>query len=134
KSKSGNNLKIFMLAQILCLLAVPLARSISPRALIDGVDVYLAWLPLSLMLAIILLFGRRGIIPVITSFALVNALSFDLTFLQQAVLLFCQVFTVFAACGALRLQLGRRWRYGVPNRRLGVRLFWLGFIIPPGIK
>ncbi|WP_230350510.1 EAL domain-containing protein [Lelliottia sp. WAP21] len=134
KSKSGNNLKIFILAQILCLLAVPLARYISPRALIDGVDVYLAWLPLSLMLAVILLFGRRAIIPIITSFALTNALSFNLTFLQHAVLLFCQVFAVFAACGALRLQLGRRWRFGVPNRHLGVRIFWLGFIIPPGIK
>ena len=45
--KTYNNVKIFMIALALCLIAVPVSRYLSPRAIVNGHDVYLAWLPLS---------------------------------------------------------------------------------------
>jgi len=118
----------------LCLFAVPFSRYISPRAIVNGYDVYLAWLPLSVMLAVILLFGRRAIIPILLSFTVANIYNINLAPLQHVVLLFCQTFSVFAACGILRLTLGKRWRHSVPNKYIGVRIFWLGFMVPIGIK
>ncbi|MDY1036011.1 EAL domain-containing protein [Lelliottia sp. CFBP8978] len=134
KSQLYNNLRLFILAQLLCLIMVPFSRYISPRAMLDNHSVYLAWLPLSFMLAIIFLFGRRAVLPVVISFAVTNLYSFELNFLQQAVILFCQTFSVFAACGILRGFIGKRWRYGLPNQHIGMRIFWLGFVIPVGIK
>ena len=123
-----------MVALALCLIAVPFSRYISPRAIVNGHDVYLAWLPLSVMLAVILLFGRRAIIPVLLGFTITNIFIVDLAPLQYAVLLFCQTFSVFAVCGIIRLVLGRRWRHSVPNKYIGIRIFWLGFMVPIGIK
>ncbi|WP_395676258.1 MASE1 domain-containing protein, partial [Enterobacter sp.] len=133
-SKNVNNVKIFMIALLLCLIAVPFSRYISPRAIVNGHDVYLAWLPLSVMLAVILLFGRRAIIPILLSFTATNIYSINLAPLQYLVLLFCQTFSVFAACGVIRLVLGKRWRHSVPNKYIGLRIFWLGFMVPVGIK
>jgi len=132
--KAYNNINIFIIALALCLVAVPFSRYISPHAIVNGHDVYLAWLPLSVMLAVILLFGRRAIIPVLLSFIVTNVYSFHLTVLQHAVLLFCQTFPAFAVCGVIRLILGKRWRYGLPNKFIGIRIFWLGFMLPAGIK
>ncbi|MGN7912256.1 EAL domain-containing protein [Enterobacter sp. 22466] len=132
--KTYNNVKIFMIALALCLITVPFSRYISPRAIVNGHDVYLAWLPLSVMLAVILLFGRRAIIPILVSFTIANIFNINLAPLQYSVLLFCQTFSVFAACGVLRLVLGKRWRYCVPNKHIGLRIFWLGFMVPIGIK
>ena len=132
--KAYSNINIFIIALALCLVAVPFSRYISPHAIVNGHDVYLAWLPLSVMLAVILLFGRRAIIPVLLSFIVTNVYSFHLTVLQHAVLLFCQTFPAFAVCGVIRLILGKRWRYGLPNKFIGIRIFWLGFMLPAGIK
>ena len=63
--KTYNNVKIFIIALAICLIAVPFSRYLSPRAIVNGHDVYLAWLPLSVMLAVILLFGRRAILPIL---------------------------------------------------------------------
>lgn len=123
-----------MLALLLCLLTIPFSRYISPRAIVNGYDVYLAWLPLSVMLAVILLFGRRAIIPVLLSLFATNVYNLQLTVLQHAVLLFCQTFSVFATAGIMRAILGRRWRHSLPNKYIGIRIFWLGFIVPIGIK
>jgi EAL domain-containing protein (putative c-di-GMP-specific phosphodiesterase class I)/GGDEF domain-containing protein len=123
-----------MIALLLCLIAVPFSRYISPRAIVNGHDVYLAWLPLSVMLAVILLFGRRAIIPILLSFTATNIYNINLAPLQHLVLLFCQTFSVFAACGVIRLVLGKRWRHSVPNKYIGIRIFWLGFMVPIGIK
>lgn len=132
--KSYNNVKIFIIALAICLIAVPVSRYLSPRAIVNEHDVYLAWLPLSVMLAIMLLLGRRGILPILISFMVANIFNLNLAPLQYSVLLFCQTFSVFAACGVLRLLLGRRWRYCMPNRHIGLRIFWLGFMVPIGIK
>ncbi|WP_429054126.1 EAL domain-containing protein [Enterobacter sp. A4] len=132
--KTYNNVKIFMIALALCLIAVPVSRYLSPRAIVNGHDVYLAWLPLSVMLAIILLFGRKAILPILLGFSVTNLFYVNLAPLQYSVLLFCQTFALFAACGLLRLTLGKRWRYSIPNKHIGLRIFWLGFIVPIGIK
>lgn len=126
----------FFLALILCLAATSLSRFISPVTLVDASEVYLAWLPLSVALAIIFLFGRHGILPVIIGFALVNEAFFHLSFAEAAVLLFCQLFFVFLFCGVVRWQLGSRWRYSLTNRAkdMGTRILWLGVIAPIGIK
>ncbi|ELD3250606.1 EAL domain-containing protein [Enterobacter hormaechei] len=132
--KIYNNVKIFMIALALSLIAIPFSRYISPRAIVSENDVYLAWLPLSAMLAIVLLFGRRAIIPLLFGFSVTNIYNLDLTLLQSAVLLCCQTFSVFAACGVIRLVLGKRWRHSMPNKYIGIRIFWLGFMVPVGIK
>ncbi|MBF9790086.1 hypothetical protein I4O39_12960, partial [Enterobacter hormaechei] len=88
--KIYNNVKIFMIALALSLIAIPFSRYISPRAIVSENDVYLAWLPLSAMLAIVLLFGRRAIIPLLFGFSVTNIYNLDLTPLQSAVLLCCQ--------------------------------------------
>jgi hypothetical protein len=128
------SLRIFAIASIICLLTLPLSRYISPRAIVNDNDIYLAWLPLSVMLAVILLFGRHAIAPIIVSTALINAWGLHLTLIQSLALLFCQVFSVLVVCGIMRWQLGRRWRFGVPNRNIGIQIFWLGFILPISIK
>lgn len=123
-----------MIALALCLIAVPVSRYLSPRAIVNGHDVYLAWLPLSVMLAVILLFGRRAILPILLGFTVTNLFYVNLAPLQYSVLLFCQTFALFAACGLLRIMLGKRWRYSIPNKHIGLRIFWLGFMVPIGIK
>lgn len=84
-----------MIALALCLITVPFSRYISPRAIVNGHDVYLAWLPLSVMLAVILLFGRRAIIPILLSFTIANICNINLAPLQYLVLLICQTFSIF---------------------------------------
>ena len=133
-SKNVNNVKIFMIALLLCLVAVPLSRYISPRAMVNGHDVYLAWLPLSVMLSIVLLFGRRAVIPILIGLIVNNIYNINLAPLQHLVLLFCQTFSVFAVCGLVRLMLGKHWRHCLPNKYIGIRIFWLGFMVPVGIK
>lgn len=113
---------------------VSLSRFISPRAIVDSSDVYLSWLPLSVMLAIFLLFGRHGILPVIFSFAIVNEWLVQLPFQQAVILLFCQIFPVLLVCAIVRWRLGSRWRHGLPDKNMGVRIFWMGFVAPVGIK
>lgn len=124
----------FSLAFILCLAAITISRFLSPTALIDSGDTFLAWLPLSAMLAIILIFGRRGIVPVVLSFAVVNSWLMDLTVREGLLLLFCQIAPVVLACTVVRWRLGRRWRYNFPNENMVVRIFWLGLFAPAGIK
>ncbi|MEB6410024.1 sensor domain-containing phosphodiesterase [Enterobacter vonholyi] len=132
--KTYDNVKIFMIALALCLIAVPVSRYLSPRAIVNGHDVYLAWLPLSVMLAVILIFGRRAILAILLGFTVTNLFYINLAPLQYPVLLFCQTFALFAGCGLLRLMLGKRWRYSIPNKHIGLRIFWLGFVVPLGIK
>ncbi|MGX5085066.1 EAL domain-containing protein [Enterobacter sp. UPMP2052] len=134
KRKTDNNVKIIMLALALCLVTVPFSRYVSPRAVVNGYEVYLAWLPLSVMLAAVLLFGRRAVIPVLISIIVTNIYNLQLTALQHVILVCCQTFPVFAACGLLRLVIGPRWRHSVPNKYIGMRIFWLGFMVPVGIK
>jgi len=123
-----------VLALSLSLIAVPFSRLISPRAIIDGNDIYLAWLPLSVMLSMILLFGRHAVLPLIVAFALADEWMLNLSGLQVSALLFCQLFSVFLSCAILRYTLGKRWRYGLPGRHMGIRIFWAYFFAPLVLK
>lgn len=134
KNRNDSYVRKFLLALILCLIAVPVSRIISPKTVVNASDIYLAWLPLSVMLAIILLFGRHGVVPVILGFALINESFLHLPGIEAAVLLFCQIFPVLLACAVVRWRLGSRWRHGIPNKDMGIRILWLGFIAPLGIK
>lgn len=134
KIKIYNYGRVFLTAFILSLVTVSFAQYISPRASVGGINIFLAWLPLSVMLSIIFIFGRHAIIPLLISFALINHWQLDLTLHQAFTMLFCLFFPVLLACAMVRWQLGNRWRYGMPNKKMGARIFWLGFFAPAGIK
>ena len=126
--------KKFLLALGISLVAIPFSRFLSPVTQIDGNAIYLAWLPLSAMLAILLLFGRHAMLPLLIAFCVTNAWLLPLPFPQSGVLIFCQLFSVFVSCGILRWVAGKRWRYGLPNNTMGVRIFWAGFFAPMALK
>ena len=130
------NIKIkkTLLALLVCFIAIPLSRFISPQTIIDGNQIYLAWLPLSLMYAVLFIFGRYAVAPLVIAFAITNYWIIDLTFTQAVILLFCQLFSVFLSCAIVRYQLGRRWRAGLTAKHMGVRVFWGGFFAPILLK
>ena len=130
------NIKIkkTLLALLVCFIAIPLSRFISPQTIIDGNQIYLAWLPLSLMYAVLFIFGRYAVAPLVIAFAITNSWIIDLTFTQAVILLFCQLFSVFLSCAIVRYQLGRRWRAGLTAKHMGVRVFWGGFFAPILLK
>lgn len=128
------NMKKFVLALLLSLIFIPVSRLISPQAVIDNHAIYLAWLPMSVMLSLLLLFGRHAVLPLVIGFAASNSWFFELSALQAVLLLFCQLSAVFAICGVVRWRLGRRWRFGLPNWHMGERIFWLGFVAPIMLK
>lgn len=130
------NIKIkkTLLALLVCFIAIPLSRFISPQTIIDGNQIYLAWLPLSLMYSVLFIFGRYAVAPLIIAFAITNDWIIDLTLTQALILLFCQLFSVFLSCAIVRFQLGRRWRAGLTAKHMGVRIFWGGFFAPLLLK
>ena len=134
KGKRDKKVRTFILALIICLIFVPLSRYISPVAIVDDRAVFLSWLPLSITFAVILLFGRQAILPIIISFAIVNQWLFELSLLQATILLICQLCPVFILCAIVRWKLGARWRHGIPNKNMGLRIFWMGFMVPLAIK
>ncbi|VUS27968.1 hypothetical protein SB6419_05451 [Klebsiella spallanzanii] len=101
------NIKIkkTLLALLVCFIAIPLSRFISPQTIIDGNQIYLAWLPMSLMYSVLFIFGRYAVAPLIIAFAITNIWIIDLTLAQSAILLFCQLFSVFVSCAIVRIQL-----------------------------
>lgn len=128
--KFNINIRKSLLALIVCLITIPLARFISPQALIDGNQIFLAWLPLSMMYAVIFIFGRYAVGPLIIAFAITNVWVIPLTIPQAAILLFCQLFSVLASCAVVRMLLGKTWRSGLTAKRMGIRIFWGGFFAP----
>lgn len=90
--KININIKKTLLAFIICLVAIPLARFISPQTIIDGNLIYIAWLPISVMFSVIFIFGRYAIAPLILAFAITNSFLIKLTLPQAFILLFCQLF------------------------------------------
>ncbi len=128
------NIKIFTLAFTLTVVLIQLSRFISPLAIIHSSYIFLAWMPLCVMLSILFIFGWRGVVPVLCGMFCTNLWNFHLSFLQTAVMLGSQTFVVLCACAILRWQLGTRWRYGLTSRYVWQRLFWLGLVTPIGIK
>jgi len=74
-NKTG--LKKFFVALVLLFLLLPVARFISPRAIVDQQALYLAYLPISLMVAMLMLFGRHAIAPLVIVFAISCSLRYS---------------------------------------------------------
>ncbi|EOW5964911.1 sensor domain-containing phosphodiesterase [Escherichia coli] len=128
------NIKIFTLAFTLTVVLIQLSRLISPLAVIHSNYIFLAWMPLCVMLSILFIFGWRGVVPILCGMFCTNLWNLHLSFLQTAVMIGSQAFAVLCACAILRWQLGTRWRYGLTSRYVWQRLFWLGLVAPIGIK
>ncbi|MDI7384731.1 EAL domain-containing protein [Cronobacter dublinensis] len=122
------------LALLLCVLLLPLARWLSPKAVVDGEGIYLTYLPLSLMLAMIYLFGRYAIIPLALSLLLFYGWYFPLNSLQLLAFVFCFLGPLVVVCGISRAWQGPRWRFAVARKGTGLRLLLMGLIVPCLIK
>ncbi|MBV4411824.1 sensor domain-containing phosphodiesterase [Enterobacteriaceae bacterium YMB-R22] len=123
---------ITALALLLPLLFI--SRALSPRAVIDGSDIFLTWLPLSVVMAMTLIFGRVVILPLLIALALFFTVVFQLPALQMWVFIFCLLGPLILACALLRVFLGSRWRFRPLGKGLGARLFWFGFVTPSSMK
>ena len=88
------NIKIFTLAFTLTVVLIQLSRFISPLAIIHSSYIFLAWMPLCVMLSILFIFGWRGVVPVLCGMFCTNLWNFHLSFLQTAVMLGSQTFVV----------------------------------------
>lgn len=121
-------------ALVLCLVLMPFVRYISPTTIMGGSKVYLAYLPLSLMISLIFIFGRAAVIPLIIGTTITFSIVLDLSIIPLASFIFCLLFPLLMSCLITRYYLGPRWRYASPNKGLGVRLFWIGIVAPASIK
>ncbi len=124
------NIKKFFVALVLCFLLMPVARYLSPKAVIDGQSLYLAYLPLSVMVAMLFLFGRHAILPIIIVMGVSYSQRYSLDALQLSAFLFCFA-APFILCSAIcRAFLGPRWRYNLTGKGAGQRILWIGFAAP----
>ncbi|NUU68614.1 sensor domain-containing phosphodiesterase [Enterobacteriaceae bacterium BIT-l23] len=124
----------FAISLVLFLILLPLSRAVSPRAIIEGNDIFLVWMPLSAIIAMLYLFGRAAVPSLFIALLLFFPVKFHLSTVQLLVFIGCVTLPVLVACTALRIILGRAWRFAVPLTGLGVRLFWLGFFAPCSVK
>ncbi|RJT20302.1 EAL domain-containing protein [Buttiauxella izardii] len=121
-------------ALVLCLLLVPFSRYISPLTTIDGDQVYLAYLPVSLMIAMVFIYGRAAIVPLIISSAMTFALFLHMSFVALVAFVFCLIIPIVICSLITRYYLGARWRHGLTDKGMGTRIFWMGFVAPFSIK
>ena len=127
-NKTG--LKKFFVALVLLFLLLPVARFISPRAIVDQQTLYLAYLPISLMVAMLMLFGRHAIAPLVIVFAISCSLRYSLEAFQLGAFLLALI-APFILCAVIcRTLQGRRWRYSFTGKGIGPRLLWMGFAAP----
>ncbi|WP_227318744.1 sensor domain-containing phosphodiesterase [Cedecea davisae] len=122
------------IALALCFLFIPFARYISPTTLVDGHKTYLAYLPLSFITAMIIIYGRAVIFPLAAGTLIIYSLLLDLPFVPLAAFVFCLLFPLLLTSLITWRYIGSRWRFGLPNKNTGARFFWLGFIAPFTIK
>ncbi|MEW7311819.1 EAL domain-containing protein [Buttiauxella gaviniae] len=130
----NTTIKKSVTALVLCLLLVPLSRYISPSTTIDGKQIYLAYLPLSLMIAMVFIYGRVAILPLILASAAAFSLCLHFSFMPLMVFVFCLIFPITFCSFMARYYLGVRWRHSLADKGMGIRIFWLGFIAPLSIK
>lgn len=132
--KFSSNLRKQITAFIVTLLFFPIARSISPHAVIYYENVHLAYLPVSLATAMILLFGRNVLIPLTAAYC-ISYLMIPFFTPSSAVAMTLSIVIPLAGCSwIVEIILGKRWRYNIGNKGIGVRLFWLGLIAPFWMK
>ncbi|HEY3983068.1 EAL domain-containing protein [Cedecea sp.] len=122
------------IALALCFLFIPFSRVISPTTIVDGHKTYLAYLPLSFIMAMIIIYGRQAILPLGAGVLAIYARLLDLPVVPLVAFIFCLLFPLLIASLITRYYVGRRWRFGLPNKGMGQRIFWLGFVAPFSIK
>jgi len=122
------------IALTLCLLLIPFSRYISPTTFVDGHKTYLAYLPLSFIMAMIIIYGRQAILPLAAGSLIIYTWLLDLPPFPLVVFIFCLLFPLLIASLITHYYSGRRWRFGLPNKGMGPRIFWLGFVAPFTIK
>ncbi|ALB63591.1 FIG00553564: hypothetical protein [Cronobacter condimenti 1330] len=122
------------IALLLCVLLLPLARMLSPLAVVDGEAIYLSYLPLSLMLAMIYLFGRYALAPLALSFFIFYAWFFPLNSLQLLAFVLSFLLPIIFVCAVFRALKGGRWRFALSRKSTGLRLFLFGLLAPCLIK
>ncbi|NIF46428.1 EAL domain-containing protein [Enterobacter sp. Ap-1006] len=127
-------IKKIAVALALCLLLIPFSRYISPTTVVDGHKTYLAYLPLSFIMAMIIIYGRSAIIPLTLGSLVIYSWLLDLAVVPLVAFIFCLLFPLLIASLITRRYVGHRWRFGLPNRGMGQRIFWLGFVAPFTIK
>ncbi|MBS6057637.1 MAG: MASE1 domain-containing protein [Pantoea sp.] len=113
----------------LALLLMPLSGSLSVRLSLPDGPVYLLFLPITLTVALLMVFDWAAL-PGITLALLWRYLTL---FSLGHALLTCTIFICgIAICWlGYRIWAGRRWCAGPGAVQLGVtRLFWLGFFLP----
>ncbi len=127
-------IKKIAVALALCLLFIPFSRYISPTTVVDGHKTYLAYLPLSFIMAMIIIYGRSAILPLTLGSLIIYSWLLDLAVVPLVAFIFCLLFPLLIASLITRRYVGRRWRFGLPNKGMGQRIFWLGFAAPFTIK
>ncbi|SUW62779.1 Cyclic di-GMP phosphodiesterase YfgF [Buttiauxella agrestis] len=127
-------IKKSLTALVLCLLLLPLSRYLSPSTIIDGKHTYLAYLPASFMIAMVFLYGRLAIIPLIIASIVTFSYSLDLATPALLAFTFSLIFPIAVCSLVTRYYLGKRWRHALSDKGVGIRIFWLGFIAPFSIK
>ncbi len=132
--KYYNQLRKSGIALGLCFLLMPLSRLLSPQAEIDGAMLYLAYLPLSVAIAMMFIFGRFALLPLFISFYFWYWQQLSLETLQNLTLVSCFIISLIAGGLVCRRLLGPRWRYALPGKGVGIRLFGFGLITPCVLK
>ncbi len=77
------NIKIFTLAFTLTVVLIQLSRLISPLAVIHSNYIFLAWMPLCVMLSILFIFGWRGVVPILCGMFCTNLWNLHLSFTDR---------------------------------------------------
>ncbi|MCE0825460.1 EAL domain-containing protein [Buttiauxella sp. A2-C2_NF] len=121
-------------ALVLSLLLVPLSRYISPATVVESKQIYLAYLPISFMIAMVLIYGRLGIIPLIIASIIAYSFCLKISWFAVVIFVLCLVSAISVCCMMARYYLGARWRHGLADKGIGIRIFLLGFVVSFLIK
>lgn len=129
--KIQRQLFIFIISTVL----IAVSRHFSPSTWLDDEPNYLSWLPLSVIISVLLLWGRTAAIPLTIATVTVYLWLFPAESPWLTLLFIgCVLVPVIAVCGALRRWAGRRWRYDIMGRNGTILICALGFAAPCLIK
>lgn len=114
---------------LLPLIMVPVASALSVRLWLPGGYVYLIYLPLALMIALLMVFHWSAL-PGIAA-ALCYHYFTRYTAAQASLIISVFLVTLFLCWGGYSIQAHRRWRVGFGEMRTAaLQLFWLAFAMP----
>ncbi|MBK0001593.1 EAL domain-containing protein [Erwinia sp. S38] len=114
---------------LLSLVTLPLASALSVRLWLPEGYVYLIYLPLALMIALLMVFNWAALPGI--AIALCWHYFHRYTPIQAVTIISVFLITLSMCWGGYSLQSNRRWRAGIGElRTVAVRLFWLAFAMP----